>query len=353
MRQKPSFTIGITIGDMNGIGPEVLLKTLQDQRIFQHARIVIYGSPKPLAYYKNLLNIEDLSFHVTDSTGQLSHKTVSVMKCWEEEVNIAPGTSTAEMGKYALIALERATDDLKAGHIDAIVTAPVNKYNIQQHEPNFRGQTEYITARLEATDSAMLLASEEMVVGLVTTHVPLRDVAALVTPKRVAQKIRLLNQSLRKDFLVQRPRIAVFGLNPHAGDNGLLGHEDLEIIAPAIEECQQQDKILVFGPYAADGFFGAGHHRQFDGILAMYHDQGLVGFKALSFGSGVNFTAGLQVVRTSPDHGTAYDLAGKNMASPDSFRSALFLAIDILGNRSDYTEMHRNPLKRKVLSRDR
>ncbi len=296
--------------------------------------------------------MEDFSFHIAKDTSQLSRKHPSVMNCWQEEVNITPGDSSSEMGKYALIALEKATDDLKAGHLDAIVTAPVNKFNIQQHEPNFRGQTEYITARLEETDSMMILASDAAVVGLVTTHVPLRDVTALVTPQKVESKIRLMDKMLRKDMLIQKPRIAVFGLNPHAGDNGLLGHEDQEIIQPAIETCHK-DGILVYGPYPADGFFGAGHQRRFDGILAMYHDQGLVGFKALSFGAGVNYTAGLSRVRTSPDHGTAYDLAGKNEASPDSFRSALFMAIDILGNRSDYQEMHRNPLRRQSFSSER
>lgn len=352
MSERPTFTIGITIGDMNGIGPEVILKTLEDNRIMHYCQPVIYGSSKTLSYYKKMLGMEDFSFHIAKDISQLSRKHPSVINCWQEEVNITPGDSSSEMGKYALIALEKATDDLKAGHLDAIVTAPVNKFNIQQHEPNFRGQTEYITARLEETDSMMILASEAAVVGLVTTHVPLRDVTALVTPQKVESKIRLMDKMLRKDMLIQKPRIAVFGLNPHAGDNGLLGHEDQEIIQPAIETCHK-DGILVYGPYPADGFFGAGHQRRFDGMLAMYHDQGLVGFKALSFGAGVNYTAGLSKVRTSPDHGTAYDLAGKNEASPDSFRSALFMAIDILGNRTDYQEMHRNPLRRQSFTSER
>lgn len=352
MSERPYFTIGITLGDMNGIGPEIILKVLSDKRIMDHCMPVVYGSAKALSYYKKLLGLDDFSFHIAKDTTQLSRKHPSVINCWQEEVNITPGDANAEMGKYALIALEKAVDDLKAGHLDAIVTAPVNKFNIQQHDPNFRGQTEYITARLEETDSMMVLASPELVVGLVTTHVPLRDVPALVTPEKVAAKIRLMHQMLRKDMLISKPRIAVFGLNPHAGDSGLLGHEDKDIIQPAIDECHKEG-ILAFGPYAADGFFGAGHQRKFDGIVAMYHDQGLVGFKALSFGTGINYTAGLSVVRTSPDHGTAYDKAGKNIANPDSMRSALFMAIDILGNRSAFTAMHRNPLRKQTFTADR
>lgn len=352
MSERPYFTIGITLGDMNGIGPEIILKVLSDKRIMAHCMPVVYGSAKTLSYYKKLLGLDDFSFHIAKDITQLSRKHPSVINCWQEEVNITPGDANTEMGKYALIALEKAVDDLKAGHLDAIVTAPVNKFNIQQHDPNFRGQTEYITARLEETDSMMVLASPELVVGLVTTHVPLRDVPALVTPEKVAAKIRLMHQMLRKDMLIAKPRIAVFGLNPHAGDSGLLGHEDKDIIQPAIDSCHKEG-ILAFGPYAADGFFGAGHQRKFDGIVAMYHDQGLVGFKALSFGTGINYTAGLSVVRTSPDHGTAYDKAGKNIANPDSMRSALFMAIDILGNRSTYTDMHRNPLRKQTFAADR
>lgn len=352
MEQDKLFPIGITIGDLNGVGIEVILKTLDDNRVLNHCVPIIYGSSKALSYYRKMFDLERINYHIIDNAEHIKEGTINVINCWQEEVNITPGEYSEEMGKYALMALNQASDDLRDGKIEALVTGPVNKHNIQTHAPGFRGQTEYLEQKIMMGKSMMLLASDQMCMGLVTTHLPLREVADAITQDLVTTRIKQLNESLRKDFLLQKPRIAVLGLNPHAGDSGLLGSEDEEIIMPAIKE-SRDNNILVYGPYSADGFFGSGNYQKFDGILAMYHDQGLVAFKALSFGHGVNFTAGLPVVRTSPDHGTAYEIAGKGEAHEDSFRAALFMALDIAGNRKGYKDMYRNPLNRKELAEER
>lgn len=333
------------MGDMNGIGIEVMIKTLDDKRILNYCTPIIYGSSKAISYYRKMLEIEEFQYHNISNLEKLSDKSVNVLNCWNETVNIVPGEASAEMGKYSLVALDLATDDLVAGKIDAIVTGPVNKSLIQKHQQEFSGQTEHLARKLGIEQSLMLMSSEGLRVGLVTTHLPVANVASAISADGIVAKLELFNKSLKKDFLVQKPKIAVLGLNPHAGDNGLIGSEEQKIITPAIEEARNSN-ILAFGPYAADGFFGSRGYRQFDGILAMYHDQGLTAFKALSFGTGVNYTAGLPIVRTSPDHGTAYDIAGKNKANEESFRNALFLAIDIIGNRHDHGQMHTNPLKK-------
>jgi 4-hydroxythreonine-4-phosphate dehydrogenase len=349
MADKPNkFRIGISMGDLNGIGIEVILKALVDKRILDFCTPIIYGSSKALSYYRNMLGIDKFSQHNITSLDRVSEKSVNVLNCWDEVVNIVPGEASEEMGKYALNALDMATNDLMEGKINAIVTGPVNKFLIQKHQQDFSGQTEHIARKLDIDESLMLMLSEGLRVGLITTHVPVAEVASLITRERILAKLELFNKTLKKDFLIQKPKIAVLGLNPHAGDNGLIGNEEQEIITPALEEARDQN-ILAFGPYAADGFFGSGGYKQFDGILAMYHDQGLTAFKVLTFGSGVNYTAGLPIVRTSPDHGTAYDIAGKNKANEESFRNALFMAIDILNNRYDHGQMYSNPLSKSQL----
>ncbi len=349
-RNKP--IIGITMGDINGIGPEVILKTFADTRMFSHCTPVVYGSAKVLSFYKKALELEDVAINIITDIDKASGKTLNVINCWQEDTVIQPGVATEDAGRYALQMLQQAIAALQAGSIDALTTGPVNKAMIQVHQPDFAGQTEYLAQQLGEKSSLMMLTSDALTVALVTTHIPVKDVPNALHQDLIVEKIKALHESLRKDFLITRPRIAVFGLNPHAGEAGLLGKEDKQIVQPAIERARQEG-LLAFGPYAADGFFGSGGHARFDAILAMYHDQGLTGFKALSFGSGINYTAGLSKVRTSPDHGTAYDLAGKGTANPESFRNALFLALDITANRAGHQEMYRNPLKRKVLASER
>jgi len=275
-----------------------------------------------------------------------------MINCWEEDVRIELGLSTPSGGKYAFLSLERALDDLIAGKTDAMVTAPINKHNIQSDDFQFAGHTEYIQAKTGAEDSLMFLVSEDIRVGVVTGHIPVNEVAEKISKEKILSKLAIMSQSLKKDFWIQKPKIAVLGLNPHAGDEGLIGKEELEIITPAIAEANTQG-IFAFGPYAADGFFAAHTYSQFDAVLAMYHDQGLIPFKQIAFHNGVNFTAGLPVVRTSPDHGTGYDIAGKNLASANSFREALFTAIKIVERRRESLELSSNPLKLSKFSKDR
>ncbi|PSR13572.1 MAG: 4-hydroxythreonine-4-phosphate dehydrogenase PdxA [Bacteroidetes bacterium] len=339
--RKPK--IGISIGDINGIGPEVIIKTLRDERLLDQCTPIIYGSSKVISYHKNIVDPNFHFFSCRDAE-QASSDKVNVINCWQDTVNIEMGKATAESGQYAAIALELAVNDLKDGHIDALVTAPINKHAMQLAGGfPFPGHTEYITQRLEAKQSLMFMVSDTLRVGLVTNHVPLSEVAHQVTKQLVSDKLHILESTLKMDFGLERPTIAVLGLNPHAGDGGLLGEAEEKIIRPAIVEAKKKG-MLVVGPFPADGFFGSEQYRKFDGILAMYHDQGLIPFKLLSFGQGVNYTAGLSAIRTSPDHGTAYDLVGKDEANPASFRQALYQAIDIFRSRHDYLEMHANPL---------
>lgn len=343
--------VGITIGDFNGIGPEVILKTFEDNRLYEYCAPIVYGSTKVLNHYKKLFEMEKPQYSIAkyyNDELELRPKILNVVNCWDEDVEVQPGSESTDAGKYALKAIDDALHDMKEGMFDVLVTAPINKNLIPEKEPKFTGHTEYITKYVEVEESLMLLTSERFKVGLVTNHLPLNEVAGNISKDRILHKLRLLNTTLTQDFGFNHPKIAVFGLNPHAGDNGLLGTEEKDIIAPAIEKARNEG-IMAFGPYPADGFMGSGEFQKFDGVLAMYHDQGLVAFKTLNFGSGVNFTAGLPMVRTSPDHGTAYDIAGKNEASADSFRQALYLAIDIFRNRQDYAEIAANPLKRKKM----
>ena len=336
--------VGISLGDINGIGIEVILKSLMDNRIYELCTVIIYGSNKTINYHRKALNISNLTFHRAISAKEANTKTGNIISAWSEEVNMNIGEATAEGGQYALKSLEAATADLVAGEIDVLVTAPINKDNIQSEEFNFPGHTEYLMAKDGAEDSLMFMVSDVARIGVVTGHIPLKEVAAKITTESILKKITLMNKSLMEDFGIVKPKLAVMGLNPHAGDNGLLGDEEEKIITPAITQAKNRG-ILAFGPFPADGFFGAGAFKNFDGILAMYHDQGLIPAKTLSFGGGINFTAGLKIMRTSPDHGTGYDIAGQDKADESSFRNAIYKAIEIHKNRARYEEMTADPLQ--------
>jgi 4-hydroxythreonine-4-phosphate dehydrogenase len=335
--RKSKPIIGISIGDINGVGIEVTIKALSDNRIFKNFTPLIYGHGKAISFYKKILGIEDFNFVQIKSLNEIQHKRVNAINALEECPEVIPGVESQEAGKMALAALSMAMEDLKSNAIQALVTAPVNKNNINSEELHFVGHTEFITSAVGAKDSLMLMVSEELRVGLVTGHIPLAKVSETVTKERITQKANLLLASLEKDFGINKPKIAILGLNPHAGEDGLLGQEEEQIIKPAIRELKDQNK-MVFGPYPSDGFFGMMHQTKFDGILAMYHDQGLIPFKSIAFSTGVNFTAGLPVIRTSPDHGTAYNIAGKNLADEGSMRAAIFLAADIVEQHGEKSE---------------
>jgi 4-hydroxythreonine-4-phosphate dehydrogenase len=347
--------IGISIGDVNGIGLEIIIKTLADNRIYDYCTPIVYGHTKVASFYRRTTHIEELNFTVIGNAAEASgrkDRKPQMINCWEEDVKIEPGVINNSVGKYAFLSLERATADLLSGQIDALVTAPINKDTIQNEQFNFPGHTEYLQDRGGASESLMFLVSDTLKVGVVTGHIPVAKIAESITAAKIVAKLKLMDNSLRNDFWVRRPRIAVLGLNPHAGDNGLIGEEEQTIIAPALEEARNNN-ILAFGPYPADGFFANGSYMQFDAVLAMYHDQGLIPFKQIAFESGVNFTAGLNFVRTSPDHGTAYDIAGTNKASEVSFREAMFTAMHIVKHRRETLELEENPLTFTKLSRDR
>jgi 4-hydroxythreonine-4-phosphate dehydrogenase len=344
--------IGISIGDVNGIGLEIIIKTLADARILDYCTPIVYGHTKVASFHRRTVQVQDLNFNVIDTPADAHPKKANLINCWEEDVKIELGVSNATGGKYALLSLQRATDDLLAGQIDALVTAPINKDNIQSETFNFPGHTEYLQQRDNAAEVLMFLVSETLKVGVVTGHIPVAQISQALSADKILAKLKLMNASLKKDFWIRKPKIAVLGLNPHAGDNGLIGSEEKEIIIPALEEARAND-IMAFGPYPADGFFANGAYMQFDAVLAMYHDQGLIPFKQISFESGVNYTAGLSFVRTSPDHGTAYDIAGKNKASEVSFREALFEAIHIVKHRRETASLNENTLPFGKYSRDR
>ena len=337
---------------MNSIATEVIIKTLVDHRINDYCIPVVYGSPKVISYWKKIIGLPDFQLNIITNLDQLNPKRSNILVCWEEETEIKPGEATELAGKYAFKALEAATKDAVAGKLHAIVTAPLNKNTVSATSPNFKGHTEYL-AQQAGSDHLMVLTADELKMALVTGHMPVKDVSAALSIELIQNKIKLLNDSLKQDFGIVKPRIAVLGLNPHAGDNGLLGSEEKEIIIPAVDRAKNDKQILVMGPYPADGFFGSNQYKKFDGILAMYHDQGLVPFKYAAFDSGVNFTAGLPFVRTSPDHGTAFDIAGKNEANEQSMRNALYLAVDIWGQRNNFKEINENPLPMNPGKRER
>ncbi len=326
--------IGVSLGDINGIGPEVIMKTFMDSRLLNLLTPVIYGNGKIISYYRKLLAADSFNYHQIKELHQVKSSTINVLNCWDETVTIKPGMPSQETGVYALRCLEMATSDLIDHKIDGLVTGPINKKSIQQESFDFPGHTEYLVHRCGAKRGLMFMISENLRIGVVTGHLPLKDVVVSITTERVADKLEILEESLRNDFGIDKPKIAVLGLNPHAGDEGLLGEEEQNLIGPLIQDLKNQGK-LVFGPFPADGFFGSHAFLKYDAVLAMYHDQGLIPFKSLSFGSGVNYTAGLPIIRTSPDHGTAYSIAGKNIADESSFRAALFANIDLIKKRKN------------------
>lgn len=341
MDKSNKIIVGISIGDLNGIGLEVILKTFEDKRMLDFCTPVIFGSTKVVGYHKKVLKLETF-VHGINSLNQINHNKINVLNIWKEEISVALGKATKNSGSYAAKSLEAAVTHLKEKKIDVLLTAPINKETIQSETFNFPGHTEYLENRLEGK-SLMILMTDELRIGLITGHIPISKVAETITPDLIEEKVNTMYASLVQDFGINKPKIAVLGLNPHCGDKGVIGVEDDKIIKPTIEKIKAKGK-LVFGPYAADGFFGSETYKQFDGVLATYHDQGLAPFKALSFGNGVNYTAGLNEIRTSPDHGTGFDIAGKNLANPSSFKEALFTAIEIFKTKNEYKELSKNPL---------
>lgn len=336
--------IGISSGDINGIGLEVILKTLNDKRILELCTPIIYGSSKVVSYHKNIVSFKGSKVNSIREVAHAKEGMVNVVNCWNENVRITLGEVSEEGGRYAYIALDQAVNDLNTNQIDALVTAPINKKAMQLANFPYTGHTEFLAAKAEVKDNLMMMVNDQLRVGLATNHIPITEVAQKLNQEVVLKKIRMMHNSLCQDFGANRPKIAVLGLNPHAGDDGSIGMEEQEYIIPAIQQAKNEG-ILAIGPYPADGFFGSGNYKEFDGILAMYHDQGLVAFKSLSFEAGVNFTAGLPFVRTSPDHGTAFNIVGQNIASHASFRQALYLALDVVRQRALFAEMNENPLK--------
>lgn len=335
--------IGISCGDLNGIGIELIIKTFSDNRILEHCTPVIFASNKAINFYRKSVAEINFNFQSTKDFNRINPKQVNIFNCWEEEVSINPGQLTNDAGKYAVLSLQTAVAALKQKQIDGLVTAPIHKKNIQSSEFSFTGHTPYLKNIFGVNDVAMMLCAGNFRVALVTEHVPVAEIAKNITKENIISKLNIIHKSLQKDFGIDKPRIAVLGLNPHAGDEGLIGNEEETIIKPAIKEARNNN-MLVVGPYSADAFFARRSFERFDAVLAMYHDQGLIPFKALAVGEGINYTAGLPAVRTSPDHGVAFDIAGKDKADTSSFVAAVFECIDIINRRIDYDENRKNPL---------
>jgi 4-phospho-D-threonate 3-dehydrogenase / 4-phospho-D-erythronate 3-dehydrogenase len=337
--------IGISCGDLNGIGIELIIKTFSDNRIFDHCTPLIFANNKVINFYRKAVADVNFNYQSTKEYSRITPKTVNLFNCWEEDVLITPGVLNEIGGKYAILSLQTAVAALKQKHIDGLVTAPIHKKNIQSAEFSFTGHTPYLQSIFGVPDVAMMLCAGDFRVALVTEHVPVAEVAKHITKEKILSKLQIVNQSLQKDFGIDKPRIAVLGLNPHAGDEGLIGQEEETIIKPAIKEAKNNN-ILVVGPYSADAFFARRSFERFDAVLAMYHDQGLIPFKALAIGEGVNFTAGLPGIRTSPDHGVAFDIAGKDKADTSSFIAAIFECVDIINRRNGYFDNRKNPLRK-------
>ncbi|MDE7456799.1 MAG: 4-hydroxythreonine-4-phosphate dehydrogenase PdxA [Prevotella sp.] len=343
MEQERKIRVAITQGDTNGVGYEVILKVFADPEMLELCTPIIYGSPKIAAYHRKALDLET-NFCIINSAEEVRDGGLNLLTCFDEEIKIELGQPSQEAGQAALMALDRVMTDFRSGFYDVLVTAPINKATIQSPGFQFPGHTEYIETSVgDGQKALMILMNDSLRVALVTTHLPVKDIAKAITKEAIVEKATVFHQALKRDFRVSSPRIAVLSLNPHAGDDGLLGSEEKDIITPAIEELAAKG-IQAFGPYAADGFFGSGTYDHFDGVLAMYHDQGLAPFKAIALESGVNYTAGLPIVRTSPDHGTAYDIAGQGCADDNSMRQAIYTAIDVFRNRQFYDEPLQNPL---------
>lgn len=342
MRKEHKIRVGISIGDLNGIGPEIVIKALEDKRMMDFFTPVIFASIKTMSFFKNHQQ-SDINFHGVDHFNQIIDSRVNVFNVWKEQVEINFGEESKTVGQYAIKSLQKAVEALKGDEIDVLVTAPINKHNIQSDTFKFPGHTDYIAKELNGK-SLMFMVTDNLKVGLLTDHVPVKEVSTNITEALIQEKINLIYQSLIKDFNINRPKIAVLGINPHAGDNGVIGNEDDEVLRPTIQK-NQNNGMLVYGPYAADSFFGSNNYKNFDAVVATYHDQGLIPFKTISFGEGVNYTAGLNKIRTSPDHGTAYEIAGKNKADESSFKQAIFTALKIFNNRILFEKLSKNPLK--------
>jgi len=342
MHQKP--VIGISIGDINGIGPELIIKTFSDTRMLDMCTPVVFGSNKVINFYRRATGEANINYQIIRDPSKAAPRQLNIINCWEEDLTITPGQLNEMGGKYAVRSLVMAAQALKEGRIQGLITAPIHKNNSQSIEFNFTGHTPYLKSLFEVSDVVMLMVAENFRVGLITEHVPIAEVARYITRDNILSKLSLINHSLIRDFGIDKPKIAVLGLNPHAGDEGLIGREEEDIIKPTIKEAR--NNYIVMGPFSADAFFARGHHREFDAVLAMYHDQGLIPFKSLSVSEGVNFTAGLPGVRTSPDHGTAFDIAGKNLADHSSFLASVYKCLDIIEKREFYRENHKNPLKK-------
>lgn len=343
MKKAENIIVGISIGDLNGIGGEIVLKTFEDERILDFCTPIIFASIKCMSFLKTHFKSK-INFNSLHNLNQIVHGKVNVFNVWKEPVNINFGKDDVKIGEFAIKSLASATKALKDGLVDVLLTAPINKYNIQSEAFNFPGHTDYLAQELEG-ESLMFMITDTLRVGLLTDHVPVKDVASHITSELIEKKISTVYNSLKKDFRIRKPKIAVLGINPHTGDNGVIGNEDDDVLRPTLQKIKESGK-LVYGPYAADSFFGSNNYKNFDAIIASYHDQGLIPFKTLSFGQGVNYTAGLNKVRTSPDHGTAYEIAGKGEANENSFKEALYSAIQIFKNRIDYEEITSNPLKK-------
>jgi 4-hydroxythreonine-4-phosphate dehydrogenase len=343
-KKAENIIVGISIGDLNGIGSEVILKTFEDIRMLELCTPVIFANVKIVSFLKKELNLE-LHIHGIDKLEQLVVGKINVLNVWREGYDLEFGKNDAVVGGYAIQSFVAATKALKEGLVDVLVTAPINKYNIQSEEFKFPGHTDFLDKELEG-DALMLMVHDDLRVGLLTDHVPVNEVAKHLNEKLIFSKIKTIIQTLKQDFEIEKPKIAVLGLNPHSGDNGVIGQEEEKIIKPALKKLFEAGN-MVFGPFPADGFFGSAQYEKYDAVIATYHDQGLIPFKTLSFGNGVNYTAGLNKIRTSPDHGTAYEIAGKGVANNESFKEAVYLAIDIYNKRNDYQELIKNPLKTK------
>lgn len=339
----PKIKVGITHGDFNGISYEIIIKTLLDNRLLEMFTPIIYGSSKIASYYRKTMNYQDINFNLVKKAEFANSQRTNIINCYDEEVKIDIGKQTNIAGELAFLALEKAIEDLNHNTFDVLVTAPINKKNIQSEKFNFFGHTDYLANKYNTNDHLMIMVSDKLRIGILTGHIPVREIANTITEDMILKKIRIMNKSLQMDFGIRKPKIAVLGLNPHAGDDGLIGTEEIEIITPAIKQANNE-KILAFGPFPADGFFGSSQYTSYDGIIAMYHDQGMLPFKSFAFDYGVNFTAGLPIIRTSPAHGTAFDIAGKNIASANSMRQAIYAAIDIHKNRTEFKELNKNPL---------
>ena len=344
IKKAENIIVGISIGDLNGIGSEVVLKTFEDSRMLEFCTPVIFANVKVISAVKKTFE-STAAIHGIDTLEQIVIGKINVLNVWKEHLELNYGTNDEALGKYAIKSFVAATKALKEGKVDVLVTAPINKYNIQSDDFKFPGHTDYLNQELTG-NALMFMVQDNLRVGLLTDHIPVNEVASHLTEKLITQKIETINQSLTQDFSINKPKIAVLGLNPHAGDGGVIGKEDDTLLKPAIKKLFEKG-TLVFGPYPADGFFGNSQYEKFDAVIAAYHDQGLIPFKTLSFGNGVNYTAGLDKIRTSPDHGTAYDIAGKGIANHNSFKEAVFLAIDIYNSRNEYVEISNNPLKTK------